>query len=173
MTSLRRRVSVPVVIALSLVGMTSLSACGAAENIVGGVVSETQDQVGDAVDSAVADAKAQMDDAISDALGGAGISTDGELPKGFPTSKVPIIGTVEGGGVGPDSSGWVVRTTLSQDAPFASAAETLESSDYVASAVNSDADSGFGTYTGKKYTVLLTVETTDGVVTATYVVTNK
>ena len=173
MTTLRRRSVVPVVIALSLTALFSLSGCSAAENVVGGVVGEAQDQIGEAVDGAVSDAKEQMDDAISDALGGAGISTDGELPKGFPVEEVPLVGTVEGGGAGPDGSGWVVRTTLAQAATFESAAENLESSDYVASAVDSDADSGFGTYTGSKYTVLLTVDTTDGVATATYVVTKK
>ena len=153
--------------------MVSLGGCAAAENVVGGVVSEAQDQVGEAVDSAVEDAKAEASKAISEALGGAEITTDGKLPEGFPREQVPIVGEVQGGGAGPDSSGWVVRTTITMAAPFESAAEDLQGSGYVASAVDSDADSGFGHYDGKKYSVLLTVETTDGVVTATYVVTKK
>ena len=136
-----------------------------------GVVSEASDQVGDAVDGAVDSAKSQFDDAVSDALGGAGISTDGELPDGFPVDDVPLVGTVEGGGAGPDSAGWVARTTLGDGETFETAAGELEGAGFTGSAVDSDADSGFGNYSGSKYTVLLTVNTADGVATATYVVT--
>ena len=170
MTTLRR---VPAVFALLIVAGFALSGCSAAENVVNGVVSEASDQVGEAVDGAVDSAKSQFDDAVSDALGGAGISTDGELPKGFPVDDVPLVGTVEGGGAGPDSTGWVARTTLTGDESFESAGGALEDAGFDPSAVNSDTDSGFGTYSGTGYTVLLTVGTTDAVMTATYVVTKK
>jgi len=83
------------------------------------------------------------------------------------------VGEVQGGGAGPDSSGWVVVTTLTTH-DFAAAQAALEGAGYVASAVNSDADSGFGTFTLAPYTVVLTVATdTDGATTATYIVTKS
>ena len=156
MTTSRTRIARPLFIAAAIALAPALVGCSVAENIVGGVVDEAKNQAGDAV---------------SDALGGAGISTDGELPTGFPGDAVPLVGEVQGGGSGPDASGWVVRTTLVAD-DFASAQAALESAGYVSSAVNSDADSGFGTFTLAPYSVVLTTTTDgDGVVTATYVVT--
>jgi len=157
MTNLRRRSGVPVAIAIALMLTPAIAGCSIAENIVGGVVGEAQ---------------GQLDDIVSETLGGAGISTDGELPPGFPTEQVPVTGTIEGGGAGPDSSGWVVRTTLTGDEQFTTAQTALEDAGYVGTAVNSDADSGFGTFTLDTLTVVLTVATdADGVMTATYVVT--
>jgi hypothetical protein len=80
---------------------------------------------------------------------------------------------VQGGGAGPDASGWVVRTTLGEGETFATAQSALEGAGYASSAVNADADSGFGSFTLAPYTVALTVATDpDGVTTATYIVTN-
>jgi len=156
MTTTSSRFARPLLIALLLISAPVLTGCSVAENIVGGVVDEAKNQAGDA---------------ISDALGGAGVSTDGELPTGFPSDAVPIVGTVQGGGSAPDASGWVVRTTLAGD-DFASAQAALEGAGYVASAVNTDADSGFGTFTLAPYSVALATDTgADGVVTATYIVT--
>ena len=146
----------PLSIALLIAVSPVLVGCGAAENMVNGVVDEAQNQAGDA---------------LSEALGGASISTDGELPTGFPLDAIPVVGEVLGGGSAPDASGWVVRTTLGTD-DFASAQAALEGAGFVSSAVNADADSGFGTFTLAPYSVLLTVTTGgDGAVTATYVVT--
>jgi len=126
-----------------------------AENVVNGVVNEAQNQAGDA---------------ISEALGGAGISTDGQLPNGFPSDQIPVVGEVQGGGSAPDGAGWVVRSTLGSD-DFAAAQAALEGAGFVASAVDSDADSGFGNFALAPYSVVLTVATDGGVRTATYIVT--
>jgi len=156
MTTPRLRFARPLSLALVLFAFPMLAGCSVAENMVNGVVSEAQNQAGDA---------------ISEALGGAGVTTDGQLPSGFPSDAIPVVGEVQGGGSGPDSSGWVVVTTLGSD-DFASAQAALEGAGYVSSAVNSDADSGFGTFTLAPYTVVLTVNTdADGATTATYVVT--
>ena len=156
MTTSALRFARPLSIALLIAVTPVLVGCSAAENMVNGVVDEAQSQAGDA---------------ISEALGGAGISSDGELPGGFPSDAVPLVGEVQGGGSAPDASGWVVRTILVGD-DFASAQAALEGAGYESSAVNADADSGFGTFTLAPYSVLLTVATdADGEMTATYVVT--
>jgi hypothetical protein len=156
MTTSTLKIARPLSIALMIALAPALAGCSVAENMVNGVVSEAQNQAGDA---------------ISEALGGAGVSTDGELPTGFPSDEIPVVGEVQGGGSAPDSSGWVVLTTLSTD-DFASAQAALEGAGYVASAADGDADSGFGTFTLSPYTVVLTVATdADGKTTATYVVT--
>jgi len=158
MTTSTLKIARPLSLALLIFAAPALAGCSVAENMVNGVVSEAQNQAGDA---------------ISEALGGAGVSTDGELPTGFPSDEIPVVGEVQGGGSAPDSTGWVVLTTLTAD-DFASAQAALEGAGYVSSAVNSDADSGFGTFTLAPYTVVLTVATdTDGKTTATYVVTTS
>lgn len=167
MTTSRTRIARPLSIALLIAVSPVLVGCSVAENIVGGVVSEAQNQAGDAI----SEAQRQASDALSEALGGAAFSTDGQLPAGFPAEAVPVVGDVQGGVSGPDASGWAVRTTLVSD-DFASAAAALEGAGFVSSAVDSDADSGFGTFALAPHTVVLTVGTDgDGVVTATYVVT--
>jgi hypothetical protein len=158
MTTSTLKIARPLSLALLIFAVPALAGCSVAENMVNGVVSEAKNQAGDAV---------------SEALGGAGVSTDGELPSGFPADQIPVVGEVQGGGSGPDSSGWVVVTTLTAD-DFASAQAALEGAGYVASAANGDADSGFGTFTLAPYTVVLTVATdADGTTTATYVVTKQ
>jgi hypothetical protein len=132
-----------------------LAGCGVAENIVGGVVNEAQQRA---------------EDAASEVLGGAGITSDGELPSGFP-AEVPLVGAVQGGGSAPGGTDWVVLTQPGADG-FTAAQAALEAVGFVGSAVDSDTDSGFGTFTLAPYTVVLTVATNaDGVATATYVVT--
>jgi hypothetical protein len=156
MTSAARRFARPLSLALLIAVAPVLVGCSAAENVVNGVVDEAQNQAGEA---------------ISEALGGAGISSDGQLPNGFPADAIPVVGDVLGGGSAPDATGWVVRTTLAGD-DFASAQAALESAGFESSAVNADADSGFGTFALAPYNVVLTVATdSDGVMTATYVVT--
>jgi hypothetical protein len=156
MTTSALRFARPLSIALLIAVAPVLVGCSAAENVVNGVVGEAQNQA---------------EDAISEALGGAGISSDGELPNGFPADAVPVVGEVLGGGSAPDSSGWVVRTNLGGES-FASAQAALEGAGFESSAVNSDADSGFGTFTLAPYSVVLTVSTgSDDAMTATYVVT--
>ena len=156
-----------------------LAGCGVAENVVGGIAGEARDSVDDAiagaqdgVDDAVASARDTVDEAIGQAIGGAGITADGELPSGFPADAVPLTGEVLGGGSGPDSTGWVVHTRLAAASDFAAAQAALEGAGFGSSAVDSDADSGFGTFTSNAFRVILTVSTDgDGLVDATYVVT--
>lgn len=158
MTTSTLRIARPLSIALLLFAAPALAGCSVAENVVNGVVSEAQNQAGDA---------------ISEALGGAGVSTDGQLPPGFPSDQIPVVGEVQGGGSAPDGAGWVVRTTLTAD-DFAAAQAALESAGFTASAVNSDQDSGFGNFTLAPYSIVLTVDTdADGVSTATYIVTTS
>ncbi|WP_423923154.1 hypothetical protein ACPEEZ_04275 [Frigoribacterium sp. 2-23] len=151
-------------LAVGLVG--GLAACSEGspvDNIVSG-----------AVDGLTSTAKQAVDDAVGDALGGAGITTDGSLPEGFPSADVPLVdGTVRGGGAGPNGSGWVAQLTVSGADRFADAQAALEGAGYTAAGVDSDADSAFGTFTGATYRVVLTFSTqaSDGAVIATYVVT--
>jgi len=167
MTTSPARIARPLLIAFAIATIPLLAGCSVAENMVNGVVSEAQDQA----DDAISEAQKQAGDALSEALGGAAFSTDGQLPSGFPADTIPVVGDVQGGVSGPDGSGWGVRTTLVGD-DFASAQAALEGAGFTSSAVNSDADSGFGTFTLEPHTVVLTVSTaTDGVVTANYVVT--
>jgi len=144
-------------IALAIAATLPLAGCSVLDNVVDGVVGEAQEQ---------------LDGVISETLGGAGISTDGELPTGYPAAEIPVVGEVQGGGSAPDSSGWVVVTTLSGADQFAVAQGELEAAGFVASGVNTDADGGFGTFTLEPYTVVLTVATdAEGATTGTYVVT--
>ena len=145
-----------------------LTACGSGspiDNIVGGAIDSSVEGLTGTVQQAV-------EDAAGEALGGAGITTDGTLPESFP-AEVPLVeGTVRGGGAGPEGSGWVAQITVSGADRFTVAQQQLEQAGYTSSGVDSDADSGFGTFTGSAYRVVLTVSTdTDGVSTATYVVT--
>lgn len=157
MTSLAPRHRALAAIALAIAATLPLAGCSVLDNVVDGVVGEAQEQ---------------LDGVISDTLGGAGISTDGELPPGFPAEQIPVIGEVQGGGSAPASSGWVVVTTLSGADQFAIAQGELESAGFVASAVSTDADGGFGTFTLAPHTLVLTVATdAENVTTGTYVVT--
>ncbi|MCU1423900.1 MAG: putative secreted protein [Microbacteriaceae bacterium] len=159
MATLRARLTAPTAIVIAILATPLLAGCSVAENVVGGVVDE---------------AGSQLEESISDQLGGAGVSTDGELPDGFPAEAIPLVGEVQGGGSAPDSAGWVVRTVLGADERFPAAQAALDEAGYASSAVDSDSDSGFGTFTLEPYTVVLTVATdADGVVSATYIVTNK
>jgi len=167
MTTTRTRIARTLFIAAALAASPLLVGCGVADNVVNGVMDEAQNRA----DEALSEAQKQAGDAVSEALGGAGISTDGQLPPGFPADEIPVVGEVKGGASGPDGSGWGVVSTLTSD-DFASAQAALEGAGFVSSAVNSDAAGGFGTFTLAPHTVVLTVGTdADGVVTASYVVT--
>jgi hypothetical protein len=155
---------------LALVGATSLSltvgltACSAqslVENIVGGAVQEGKKALSD-----------NAEKLIEELAAGTSISTDGELPAGFPADEVPLGGgTVLGGGSGPDSSGWIVNVSLPSVASFEIASRALTDAGYTAAGVSSDSTSAFGTFTDSTYRVVLTVTTGgDGKVTANYVV---
>jgi hypothetical protein len=147
-------------------GLTACSEGSPVDNIVGG-----------AVDSGLEDLKGTaqkaVEDAAGEALNGAGITTDGTLPASFP-AEVPLVpGTTRGGGAGPDGTGWVAQIAVSGADQFTVARQQLEAAGFAASGVDTDAESGFGTFTGAAYRVVLTVSTdSEGQAIATYVVTS-
>ena len=149
-----------------LAGMLTLTGCTGTplDNVLEGIVGEGADQLGEQLEGGV-------EGLVEDAIGGTEISSDGQLPGGFPADAVPITGTVLGGGSGPNGTGWVARTRLGSAAEFEDARAALERDGYTASAVNADTNSGFGTFTSADYLVVLVVATESGQAHATYVVT--
>ncbi|BDI23503.1 hypothetical protein [Herbiconiux sp. L3-i23] len=137
-------------VALALTG--ALAGCSGTplDNIVGGAV----------------------DRAIEEAVGGdVDISTDGQVPDGFPESIPLVDGTVVGGAAG-GGAGWTVVIQPDSVDRFAEAQTALEGAGFTANASNADADSAFGSFTGTNYNLQLTFSTdAEGVVTAVYVVT--
>jgi hypothetical protein len=154
----------------ALVGALTLTGCTGTplDNVVEGLVAEGTEQVGEQLQGG---AGKLVEGLVDDLLGGTGISTDGQLPPGFPEDDIPLTGTVLGGGSAPNGAGWVVRTKLAAASEFAEAQTALESAGYTASAVNADQNSGFGTFSGAGFTVVLVVSSTSVEATATYVVT--
>ena len=150
----------------ALAGALTLTGCTGTplDNILEGIVGDGADQIAEQLEGGVGGI-------IEDAIGGTEISSDGQLPEGFPADAVPLTGTVLGGGSGPNGMGWVARTQLRSAAEFEQARAALEDAGYTASAVNADANSGFGTFTSADYTVVLVVATESGQANATYVVT--
>ena len=150
----------------ALAGAVALTGCTGTplDNVVGGLVDEGAKQLSEQVQGGV-------EGLVEDALGGTALTSDGKLPDGFPADAVPVTGTVEGGGSGPTGTGWVARTKLGSAAEFDTARAALEDAGYAASAVNSDANSGFGTFSSADYTVVLVIATESGDAHATYVVT--
>ncbi|MFC0682257.1 hypothetical protein ACFFGH_30885 [Lysobacter korlensis] len=150
------------VIVVALASALTLTGCTGTplDNVIEGLVGEGAEQLQGGVEGLV-----------EDALGGTAITSDGQLPEGFPADAVPVTGTVLGGGSGPNGTGWVARTELASAAEFEQAKAALEGAGFTASAVNSDANSGFGTFTSADHTVVLVVATESGQATATYVVT--
>jgi hypothetical protein len=115
-----------------------------------------------------------IDGALDTALEGAKVTSDGELPDGFPTASVPLVdGTVLGGGAGPDGSGWVAQIRVHSVAEFDTAAAQLGTSGFTESAKRSDASSAFGLFRSDDHRVVLTFSKGDDGVTATYIVTNR
>jgi hypothetical protein len=113
-----------------------------------------------------------VDRAIEEAVGGdVDISTDGQIPEGFPETVPLVDGDVVGGAAG-GAAGWTVVIRPDSVDRFADAKSALEGAGFTATASNSDATSGFGSFTGTDYNVQLTFSSdTDGIVTAIYVVT--
>ena len=91
-------------------------------------------------------------------------------PGGDVTGVSPAVARVVLRELGAPRLEWV-RTELGSVAEFEEARSALEGAGYTASAVNSDANSGFGTFTSADYTVVLVVATEASEVTATYIVT--
>jgi len=136
--------------------------------------SPVENVVGSAVDGLRGEAERVLGDAVGDVLGGAAVSTDGTLPRTFPSADVPLApGEVRGGGAAPEGAGWVAQVRVDAGTTFSAAQEQLEAAGYEATGVDADADSGFGTFTGPTHRVVLTfsTEASSGDVLATYVVT--
>jgi hypothetical protein len=150
----------------ALAGALALTGCTGTplDNMIEGLVGQGAEQLGEQVEGGI-------EGLVGDALGGTEVTTDGQLPSGFPEGEVPLTGTVLGGGSAPNGVGWVVRTELASASDFGQAQTALEGAGYTAAAVNSDANSGFGTFSSADYTVVLVVATESGQATATYVVT--
>lgn len=147
---------------VALAAVLTLSGCTGTplDNVIEGIVGEGAKQL-----------EGGAKGLIEDTIGGVEISSDGELPNGFPADSVPLTGSVLGGGSGPNGTGWVARTQLGSAAEFEDARAALEDAGYTASAVNADENSGFGTFTSDSHTVVLLVATESGQANATYVVT--
>jgi hypothetical protein len=151
----------PVLLAVpALAAALALGGCSAVDNIVQGAVDGVTQEVQD-----------QVDQAVQEALGGAGISTDGELPPNFPAEQVPLVdATLVGGAAGPEGSGWAVQLTLDDIAQFDEASQLLQDAGYTVRSENADAESANGNYTGNGYTVNVTVTSDGGALSALYVV---
>ncbi|KTR04670.1 hypothetical protein NS184_11325 [Curtobacterium luteum] len=115
-----------------------------------------------------------IDGALDTALKGAKVTSDGQLPDGFPTKDVPLVdGTVLGGGSGPDGSGWVAQVRVGSVDEFQAAADALTRAGYTESVKREDSSSAFGLFRSDGYRVVLTLAKTDAGVTATYIVTSR
>ena len=163
---LRRKSATRWVVGAVIAGMLTLTGCTGTplDNVIEGIVGEGSKHLGEQLEGGV-------EGLIEDAIGGTAISSDGQLPEGFPTDAVPVTGTVLGGGSAPNGIGWVARTQLGSASEFEAAKTALEDAGFTASAVNSDANSGFGSFSSADYTVVLVVATESGQANATYVVT--
>ncbi|WP_166874264.1 hypothetical protein [Salinibacterium sp. ZJ450] len=160
------RVTRPIVAAVLALGIAgSLVGCsteGPLDNIVGGIVGDSVEQL-----------KGEVEGRVSEALGGAQLTTDGTLPASFP-AEVPLVeGTVLGGGAAPDNTGWVARVEVPSAGDFAEAQRLLEEAGFTGSSIDTDATSGFGNFASADHNVVLTVATDAGAVVATYVVTPR
>lgn len=162
-----RRVIAAAAVTVALVAGTSACSTGTPlDNIVEGLVQQGVDQLVGGIDE-------QVRGLVGDVLGGVELTGDGQVPASFPT-EIVLTGDVLGGGAGPESSGWVVRTQLESGLGFAEAAAALEQAGFAPSGVSTDAAGGYGAYTGDAYRVDLSVSADGaGVVTATYIVTPR
>lgn len=129
---------------------------------------------GKAIQDGMASVAGGIDGALDTALKGADVTSDGQLPDGFPTKDVPLVdGTVLGGGAGPDGSGWVAQVRAGSVADFTTAADRLTAAGYTESVKRVDSTSAFGLFRSDGYRVVLTLAKTDAGVTATYIVTPR
>ncbi|GGK98316.1 hypothetical protein GCM10009769_15700 [Curtobacterium luteum] len=138
-------------------------------------VSETVKGIdGKAIQDGMASVAGGIDGALDTALKGAKVTSDGQLPDGFPTADVPLVdGTVLGGGAGPDGSGWVAQVRVGSVDGFQAAADALTGAGYTESVQRADSTSAFGLFRSDGYRVVLTVAKTDAGVAATYIVTPR
>lgn len=138
-------------------------------------VSETVKGIdGKAIQDGMASVAGGIDGALDTALKGAKVTSDGQLPDGFPTKEVPLVdGTVLGGGSGPDGTGWVAQVRVGSVDEFEAASDALTRAGYTESVGRADLSSAFGLFRSDGHRVVLTFAKTDAGVTATYIVTSR
>ncbi|PZF11510.1 hypothetical protein DEJ25_10680 [Curtobacterium sp. MCPF17_011] len=139
-------------------------------------VSETVHGIdGAAIQQGMAKVAGGIDGALDTALKGTKVTSDGQVPAGFPSSSVPLVdGTVLGGGAGPADSGWVVQVRVSSVDDFARAAQQLADAGFTKSAERADSSSAFGLFRSDDHRVVVTFSTdSGGGATATYIVTPR
>jgi len=165
------------------IALAGLSGCSAADvqqatdlgsSVASGVTDAVQGIDGKAIQDGMASVAGGIDGALDAALDGTNVTSDGELPDGFPAADVPLVdGTVLGGGAGPNGSGWVTQIRADSVGDFAAAAQQLTDAGYTESAKRADTSSAFGLFRSDAYRVVVTFSDGDGGVTATYIVTPR
>ena len=144
----------------AVVAALTLTGCSVVDNVVDGAVGTAQEELGNGIR-----------DTVDQALGGVGVTTNGELPPGFPTEDVPTITAgLVGGGSAPENGGWVVQYTLDDIAQLEEAGTLLADAGYTQVMQNVDATSGIGIYTGA-YNVMLVASAEGDGTTMRYLVT--
>ena len=165
---------------IALAGLTgsSTDTVRQATDLGSSVASDVTDAVrgidGEAIQDGMASVAGGIDGALDTALRGADVTSDGEVPDGFPTKDVPLVdGTVLGGGAGPSGSGWVVQVRVASVEDFTAATDRLTAAGFAESAKREDAKSAFGMFRSDAHRVVLTVSEGDAGATATYIVTPR
>ncbi|KQS08851.1 hypothetical protein ASG04_07960 [Curtobacterium sp. Leaf183] len=179
-SSLRTPLVAAVAAGIALAGLTGCSSESVkqATDLGSSVASSVSDGVrnidGKAIEQGMANVAGGIDGALDTALKGADVTSDGQVPDGFPTAAVPLVdGTVKGGGTGPNDSGWVVQVQASSVDDFAAAAQQLTDAGFTESAKRADSSSAFGIFRSDDHRVVLTFSKGDGGATATYIVTPR
>lgn len=166
------------------VALAGLSGCSAetltqATDLGSSVASSVSESVqgidGAAIQQGMAKVAGGIDGALDTALKGTKVTSDGQVPQGFPSAAVPLVdGTVLGGGAGPAGSGWVVQVHTSSVDDFARAAQQLADAGFTKSAERADSSSAFGLFRSDDHRVVVTFSSDhDGGATATYIVTPR
>ncbi|MDM7891113.1 hypothetical protein [Curtobacterium caseinilyticum] len=165
---------------IALAGLTGCStdavrqATDLGSSVASNVTETVQGIDGKAIQDGMASVAGGIDGALDTALEGTGVTSDGKVPDGFPTTDVPLVdGTVLGGGAGPNGSGWVVQVRVTSVDAFQAATEQLAAAGYTESAKRADSSSAFGLFRSDAHRVVLTVSETKDGVTATYIVTPR
>jgi len=164
-------------LALGLVGCSSSTVQQATDlgsAVADGVSSGLHGITGGAVQRGMASLAGGIDGALDSALRGADVTTDGQVPTGFPTAAVPLVdGTVLGGGAGPNGSGWVVQLRAGSVDDFTAARQQLSAAGFDDGTTRVGSSSAFGLFRSDDYRVVLTFSERKDSVTATYIVTPR
>jgi hypothetical protein len=180
---LRSRTRILLVAATAATVAAALSGCSSdtlkqatdlGSSVASDVTNGVKDISGGAIQEGMKNVAGGIDGALSSALKGANITSDGQVPSGYPSSAVPLAdGTVLGGGAGPNGSGWVVQVRVDSLDRFADVQKQLTGAGFANGTSRTDASSAFGLFTSDSYRVLVTFTKNSDGVTATYIVTPK